>query len=255
MKPLGVVLALVVIWPFLLAPGGARGAGEALTGAEQAMLDELLGAGVIGAPVAGSTLAPSFAPLRAGTWTYQIVGGKERGRRQRHVVTQLGRDASGASWRYAVGSTSVLYIKQTADGSFTFVSQEDTAHGVIVRYAPAEPGLLTGLEPGDSRESSIDVKVYDLSDPHDVSHEGMLDVTYSYVGAYQITTPAGSYDAALIRWTYNGKIGPAKIEDSQYRFFAENVGMVASVDKLDVSALFVYHAHKKFGKVLAQAPE
>jgi hypothetical protein len=80
MKPLGVVLALVVIWPFLLAPGGAHGAGDALTGAEQAMLDELLGAGVIGAPVAGSTLAPSFAPLRAGTWTYQIVGGRREAR-------------------------------------------------------------------------------------------------------------------------------------------------------------------------------
>ena len=255
MKPLGVVLALVVIWPLLLAPGGARAAGEALTGAEQAMLDELLGEGVIGAPVAGSTLTPSFAPLRAGTWTYQIVGGKERGQSEQHVVTKLERDASGASWRYAVGSTGVLYIKQTADGSLTFVSQEDTAQGVISRYAPAEPGLLTGLEPGDSRESSIDVKVYDLSDPHDVSHEGMLDVTYSYVGAYQITTPAGSYDAALIRWTYKGKVGPAKIEDSQYRFFAENVGMVASVDKLDVSALFVYHDNSKFGKLLAQAPE
>ena len=47
MKPLGVVLALVVIWPLLLAPGGARAAGEALTGAEQAMLVELLGEGVI----------------------------------------------------------------------------------------------------------------------------------------------------------------------------------------------------------------
>ena len=125
MKPLGVVLALVVIWPLLLIPGGARAAGEALTGAEQAMLVELLGEGVIGARVDGSTLTPSFAPLRAGTWTYQIVGGKERGRRQRHVVTQLERDASGASWRYAVGSTSVLYIKQTADGSLTFVSQEE----------------------------------------------------------------------------------------------------------------------------------
>ena len=52
MKPLGVVLALVVIWPLLLAPGGARAAGAALTGAEQAMLDELLGEGVIGAPSA-----------------------------------------------------------------------------------------------------------------------------------------------------------------------------------------------------------
>jgi len=253
MKPLGVVSALVVIWPLLLAPGGARGAG--LTADEQTMLQELLGQGVIGEPVAGSTLTPSFAPLRAGTWTYRIVGGEDKGQTEQHVVTKLERDPSGASWRYAVGSKGVLFIKQTDDGSFVFVSQEDLDQGVISRYAPPEPGLLIGLAPGDSKDFKIAVKVYDLSDPQDVSHEGTLDVTYSYLGAYKVTTPAGTYDAALIKWTYQGKVGPAKVDDTQYRFFADKVGMVASVDKLDVSAFLVYQDHTKFGKLLAQAPQ
>ena len=115
MKPLGVVSALVVVWPLLLAPGGARGA--ALSADEQAMLEELLGQGVIGEPVAGSTLTPSFAPLRDGTWTYRIVGGKQKGQTEQHVVTRLERDASGASWRYAVGAKGILFIKETDDGS------------------------------------------------------------------------------------------------------------------------------------------
>ena len=121
------LLTFVILGPLLLTTVGAASTAAAatLTADERAMLERLLGAGVIGAPVAGSRLTPTFAPLRAGTWTYQIVGGKERGRRQRHVVTQLERGASGASWRYAVGSTSVLYIEQTADGSLTFVSQEE----------------------------------------------------------------------------------------------------------------------------------
>jgi hypothetical protein len=254
MKPLGVASALAVIWPLLLASGEALAAGASLSAAEGAMLEELLGPGVIGEPVAGSALTPSFAPLRAGTWTYRIVGGKNKGQSEQHVVTRLERDPSGASWRYAVGSTGVLFIKHTDDGDLTFLTQEDAAQGVITRYEPAEPGLLNGLAPGDSRASTIAVKVYDLSDPQEVTHEGTLDVTYSYLGAYKVKVPAGSYDAALIRWTYQGKVGPAKVEDSQYRFFAENVGMVASVDKLDVSALLVYHDHSKFGKVLAQTP-
>jgi hypothetical protein len=253
MKPLGVVSALLVISPLLPAPGGARGA--ALSADEQAMLEELLGQGVIGEPVAGSALTPSFAPLRNGTMTYQITGGKDKGQTEQHVVTRLERDPSGASWRYAVASKGVLFIKQTEDGSFVFLSQEDLAQGVISRYAPPEPGLLNGLAPGDSKAFPIAVKVYDLSDPQDVSHEGTLDVTYSYIGAYRINTPAGSYDAALIKWTYKGKVGPAKVDDTQYRFFADNVGMVASVDKLDVSALLVYKDHSKFGKLLAQAPK
>jgi hypothetical protein len=253
MRPLGVVSALVVIWPLLLAPGGARGA--ALSADEQAMLEELLGQGVIGEPVAGGTLTPSFAPLRDGTWSYRIVGGKQKGQTEQHVVTRLERDPSGASWRYAVGSKGILFIKQTDDGSLTFLSQEDLDQGVISRYAPAEPGLLNGLAPGDSKTFRVAVKVYDLSSPQDVAHEGTLDVTYSYLGAYRITAPAGSYDAALIKWTYQGKVGPAKVDDTQYRFFADNVGMVASVDKLDVSAFLVYQDHTKFGKLLAQAPK
>ena len=88
-----------------------------------------------------------------------------------------------------------------------------------------------------------------------MTHEGRLEVNYSYLGAYEIKTPAGSYDAALIRWTYKGKVGPAKVDDTQYRFFAENVGMVASCDKLDISALLVYQDHSKFGKLLAQVPK
>ena len=44
-------------------------------------------------------------------------------------------------------------------------------------------------------------------------------------------------------------------QDTQYRFFADNVGMVASVDKLDVSAFLLYKKHTKFGKLLTQAPQ
>ena len=254
MKPLGMVSALVVIWPLLLAPGGARAAGG-LSADEQAMLEDLLGSGALGEPVAGSPLTPSFAPLRDGTWTYRIVGGEDQGRSEQHKVTRLKGDQSGADWRYAVGAKSAQLIKQTGDGSLVFVSLEDFDEGVISRYTPPEPALLAGMAPGDSKAFTIGVKVADLSSPQNVKHEGTLDLTYSYLGAYKVNTPAGSYDAALIKWAYDGKIGPASVEDTQYRFFADNVGMVASVDKLDVSAFLLYKKHTKFGKLLAQAPQ
>ena len=243
---------LAIAWPLLLVDSAAA---ETLTADEQAMLEELLGQGVVGAPVAGSTLTPEFAPLRDGTWTYQIVGGKNAGQMEQHVVKRLERDSSGASWRYAVGSKEAVFIKQMPDGSLTFLTEEDFEQGVITRYEPPEPDLLTGLAPGDSRSSSVGVQVSDLSDPSEVSHTGTLAVTYSYLGAYKVTTPAGVYDAALIKWAYKGEVGPAKVDDTQYQLFAPKVGMVASVDKLEVSALFLYHSHSKFGKVLAQTPE
>ncbi len=253
MRPLWIV---AIAWPLLLvALGEAPAHAAALSAAEQAMLEELLGPGVVGQPVAGSKLTPEFAPLRDGTWTYQIVGGEDAGQSEQHVVERLDRDKSGASWRYAVGTKGLVYIKQIKDGSLTFVTEENSEQAVIARYEPPEPALLTGLAPGDARTSSVAVEVSDLSDPTVVSHKGRLEVTYSYLGAYQVTTPAGTYDAALIKWAYKGKVGPAKVDDTQYRFFAPKVGMVASVDKLDVSAFLVYQKHSKFGKLLAQTPQ
>jgi hypothetical protein len=254
MKPLWI---FAIIWPLLLAEPGAAPAASAnsLTAAEQAMLEEMLGKGVVGAPVVGGPLTPEFAPLRDGTWSYQIVHGKDAGQIEQHVVKRLEHDPSGASWRYAVGDKKLLFIEQMKDGSLMFVTEENADEGVVTRYAPPEPGLLTGLAPGDSRSSSIAVEVSDLSSPEVVSHKGTLDVTYSYLGAYKVTTPAGAYDAALIKWAYKGKVGPAKVQDTQYRFFAPKVGMVASVDHLDVSAFLLYQKRTKFGKLLARAPQ
>jgi hypothetical protein len=253
MRTLTIVPALVLVWS-ALAPGAPRAA-DGLSAAEHAMLEELLGPGVLGEPVAGGTLTASYAPVREGTSTYRIVGGKGEGQSEQHIVTRLQDHPSGAEWHYEIPAKGAIVIDQAGDGSLAFVHQEDLAQKVLSRYAPPEPGLLIGMAPGDRRAFTIDVKVSDLSSPDEVAHEGTLDVTYDHLGAYRITTPAGSYDAALIKWTYKGKIGPAKVEDTQYRFFADNVGMVASVDKLDVSAFLVYQDHSKFGKLLAQAPK
>jgi len=218
------------------------------------MLTGLLGTGVVGAPVTGSALAPGLLPLRAGTWTYRIASGDKEGQSEPHIVQRLEHDPSRADWRYTVGTTGDVLIKQTEGGSLTLVSEQDNAQAVITRYQRAVPGVLVGLAPGDSRSASIAVAVSDISSPQVVSHNGTLEVTYSHLGAYKVTTPAGTYDAALIKWTYKGKVGPADVDDTQYRFFAENVGMVATVDELNVAALFVYHEHTKSGKVLARAP-
>jgi hypothetical protein len=242
------------IWSLLLLAQPAVAAG-ALTADEQALLTELLGAGVVGEPVAGSTLTAKFAPLHEGSWTYQIVGGEKAGQSEQHVVKRLENDPSGADWSYTVVDMGNVAIDQTTDASLTFLSETDLAQSVITRYQPAEPGLLVGLAPGDSRSTTIAVEVADLGSPNEVSHKGTLDVTYSNLGSYKVTVPTGSYDAALIKWTYQGKVGPADVDDTQYRFFAENVGMVASIDKLDVSALLVYHDHSKTGKVLAAIPQ
>ena len=96
----------------------------------------------------------------------------------------------------------------------------------------------------------MQVNVYDISDPSTVTHTGSLTLIVTYLGRYQVTVPAGTYPAALIKWQYNGQVGPATVSDVEYRFFADGVGPIASIDKQNVSAFLVYNNTTKFGKVL-----
>ena len=90
----------------------------------------------------------------------------------------------------------------------------------------------------------------DLSDPTEIDHKGSLDITYTYIGAYKVTVPAGSYDAALIRWDYKGSVGPADVEETLYRFIAPGAGMVAMIESRHISAMLIYNDKTKLGKLL-----
>ena len=238
------------------AADSAAGKAMELPAADRAVLDKLLGQGVVGAPVAGNPIADlsKVFPFSDATWTVRFVSGDNKGETRKETFTVSKRDKAGATGQYAAGPKDTLYLLRTDDGSIGLVSELDQNEGVITRYAPPEPMLVSGLKPGDSTKSTIAVKVYDLSDPNEVSHSGSLNVTYSYVGAYKVTVPAGTYDAALLKWDYEGEIGPASISDVQYRLVANDVGMVASIDKLKVHAMLIYHKNTTSGKVLVSKP-
>jgi hypothetical protein len=246
----GVLAALLTA----AVPAAAAADTIPLPQADRTALEQLLGSGVVGDPVAASPLAAADIPLRAGTWTYQIVAGKKKGQTENDVLSQLQRDQAGASWKLATGAKDVAFIQLGDDQSIAVGSEQDTDQGVITRFSPAEPILTAGMNPGDSKKVTIGVKVYDLSSPDEVSHSGSLDLEYSYVGAYKVTVPAGSYDAALLRWVYDGSVGPASVDDTQYRFVAKDVGIVASVEKKKISALLLYHDNSNTGRVLEKAP-
>jgi hypothetical protein len=245
----GVVLATLLV-------AGPAVAADAipLPQADRSALEQLLGTGVIGDAVAGEPLGAGDIPLREGTWTYKVVGGNKKGQTETDTLSQLKRDQSGASWKIQTGAKDLAFVQHTADENIEITSEQDTDQGVITRFSPSEPILTNGMQPGDSKKITIAVKVYDLSSPDEVSHTGSLDLTYSYIGAYKVTVPAGSYDAALLRWDYDGSVGPASVKDTQYRFVAKDVGIVASIDKKKISAMLFYHDNSNTGKVLEKAP-
>jgi hypothetical protein len=252
MPSYGLLMGIVLAALLGVAPAAADVI--ALPEGDHKALEQLLGSGVVGDPIDAAPLAAADMPLREGTWVYQIVAGSDEGQTQNNVVTHLQPDQSGASWKVSAGSNDVVFVQVGDDESLSIGSEQDTDQGVISRFSPAEPILIPGMSPGDSKKVTIAVKVYDLSSPDEVSHSGSLDLEYSYVGAYKVTVPAGSYDAALLRWVYDGSVGPASVSDTQYRFLAKDVGIVASVEKKKISALLFYHDNSNTGRVLEKAP-
>ncbi len=207
--------------------------------------------GVVGDPVPSFTIDPALANLKAGTRSYRIVSGEGAGKIEEHVIATAPRDTTGADWRYRVGERT-LFLKLAPGESLAVVSEQDSDQGVITRYSPAQPLLIAGMNAGDQKSMTLKVNVYDLDDPSDMEHQGSLDLTLTYVGAYKVTVPAGTYDAALLVWNYKGKIGPATIDDIQARFVARDAGLVAAAEKRDIAAMLIYNDNTKVGKVLAQ---
>ncbi len=248
-----VALAPVAVLVFALA---ARlvAAGPVLTLAEEdrKVLESYLGRGVVGRAVEAAPIddTASLAGLKAGKWEWLFTSGQDKGKR---IIREIGHDkpnSDGTSWRVALGENSALFINQDPDGDATVISDVDQHQGVVSRFSPPEPMVAAGIAPGESREIQIGVKVYDLRNPDHLEHTGSLLLTYTYLGAFEVTVPAGKFTAALMRSHFKGTIGPADVDDTVYRAFASGVGPVAAVEIKNISAMLFYQDHTKVGRVL-----
>jgi hypothetical protein len=220
--------------------------------ADRQLLGQILGAGVVGEAVAALPIQEpaELFPLRSKTLTYQSTRAGRQGKSEEHVIRPQPQAGSGTRWEYATGPGDVAHLLQSADGSISVGSEEDARHGVLSQFTPAEPVLLKGMTPGETRESRIDVRVSDCRQTDRLRYRGWLQLTYSYPGAYRVQVPAGSYTASLFKWQYNGRIGPARITEIQYRFFVEGMGPVATASRTDIRASWIYRDVSRNGSLL-----
>lgn len=247
----------------ILAPLGglAQSAGNGsiipLPEEDRLAIEKYLGKGVVGQAVPAPALVDTSQHLvfNAGTRNYRLVSGPDAGKTEQHQPTLLKQGASGSTWRYDTGARFIFFFTAKTNGDYGVTGVTDNEEGVITQYSPAEPLMLQGLAPGEERNMTLGLKVFDLSNPDEPIHAGSLDVTYRYVGAYKVTVPAGSFDAVLVKWMFKGKIGPATLDDTQYRFFVADVGMVAAVEQMDVSAMLIYNKQRKLARVLIDKPK
>ena len=212
----------------------------------------ILGKGVVGDALPAKPIADTarLMPLNAGKWTYRVLAGDHKDTKQEDIIARPKHEKSGKSWRRVVGKKCIEYYRVRNGGKIEITSEVDLVEDVITHYTPLFPVLFNGMRPGEKNEMETDIKVYDLHDPTDEKYKGHLKVTHTYVGAYEVTVPAGNYRTVLIKSSYTGKVGPASVNAVGYMFYAEGVGIVASVERSHVAAFLFYDQKTKTPKIL-----
>ena len=220
-------------------------------------LNEYLGSDVVGQSVSAPALAQGLNDLlslnNGIAWRMRVISGKGRGTEQKGVAGILSRPNDNTRFRFDTGDgRNVLYGQLDPKGNLLCYASQDNQEGVISRFTPAQPIFLADIAPGEIRKYTSNISVADLSQPDVETHSGKLDIEFTYLGAYRLRVPAGTIDAVLVRTRLTGKVGPATVQDTIYRFFAKNSGPVAMVETEDVSAVLIYHEKTRVGKVLVE---
>jgi hypothetical protein len=141
-------------------------------------------------------------------------------------------------------------MRETDAGDIIMAALTDSGEGVVVVTTPANPFVPKGMQPGETRSYSQQVSVNYLDDPSDQRYSGTINGTYTYVGTYQTTVPAGIFPAVLFRVDCEGRVGPAHTHNTGYNLFAPGVGMVAMILEEDVTAFWLFNIDSTSGKVL-----
>ncbi len=214
----------------------------------------LLGGGVVGKALPAWPIKDTarLMPLRKGKWTYQITAGEREGKRQVTSISKIDRKSEQKLWNRSVVGDCTEYFSVKDDGAINLVSEIYLKQDAIVHYTPMLPVMFDGMKSGDKTQVETEIKIYDLHNPTFLKYSGRLKVIHTYLGVYEITVPAGKYEAVLIKSSYKGKVGPAHVVDGGYAFYARDAGMVASIERMHVTAFIFYDKHTKTPKVLIQ---
>jgi hypothetical protein len=195
---------------------------------DQKRITAQLGPGVVGNALPSIPIGnvSTYFPLTNRSLTYRIASGPNAGKSESSEIARVRRPGGKLAWRFRLSPSLTGFIAQTLDGGLVMPAVSDPGEGVVVVTTPADPFVPKGMQPGETRSFSQQVSVNYLDNPADKDYSGTLNGTYTYVGTYEVTLPAGTFPAILFRAKTEGKVGPAHTSDTAYSFFAPNVGLL-----------------------------
>jgi len=216
----------------------------------------LLGEGVVGKPVPAPPIhnIEKLLNIGPGVWKYNIVaGGKDGAKVRTETYTEIAPYEGSRAWKRELGEEYVEYLHMHPDGSFVKHSEDDADVDYTTDF---DPGILfpIQLKPGEPQTHVSRLSAFKTGERGHTAYSGKATMEISYVGAYEVTTPAGTWPAVLVQTKFDIHLGPAKVSDRTYVFLVEKVGRVAEIEVTNVSALLIYHSHTKIAKVLSELP-
>jgi hypothetical protein len=218
------------------------------------MLKELsiLGDGVVGKALPSPTVtdAAPYLNLGDGAWEFQIVSGDDAGKTQKETYQKQSEDR----WVRHIGGEYLEYLDLSSADGLAKVAETALSFGYRSTFAPGIHQARQ-FEPGESVDIDSKLTVSKEDEPDKVKYTGSMKATATYVGAYEVTVPAGTFESILLRIDAKIHVGPAKVEDTQYLFYAKGVGKVAEVEAQRIAAVLIYHSHSKTAKVLTSYPK
>jgi len=247
-------LVPVVLGFVLVSSGLARAQGVVLqlSPQDQQNITAQLGPGVVGAALPSQPITDPYVyfPLQYKTQQFQVVAGPHAGTVQTLGLWQARRPGGRKAWRFQLTPSLAGFMRESQEGDIIMAALTDSGEGVVVVTTPANPFVPKGIQPGETRTYAQQVSVNYLDDPSDQKYSGTINGTYTYLGTYQVTVPAGTFPAVLFRVNCEGKVGPAHTQNTGYNFFAPGVGMVAMILEEDVTAFWLFNIDSTTGKVL-----
>ncbi len=223
-----------------------------LSAEDQQTINAQLGSGVVGKALRSTPIADVYVhfPLQERASVYQVTAGPNAGKVQTLSVHKIRRPNGKAAWRFEFSPSLSGFIRQSPGGDLIMPTVGDASEGVVVVTTPPNPFVIKGMQPGETRTYVQQVRVNSLDDPTDQEYSGSLNGSYTYLGTYQVTVPAGAFEAVLLSLSCRGKVGPALTHDTAYYFFAPGKGVVAMISQENATAFWIIHIDTTSGKVL-----
>jgi hypothetical protein len=144
----------------------------------------------------GSVSGIELLPLAAHAGVVEVTEGYKH---PRQVDYRMEADEDG-QWRLSTDGTGVVYFRKGNDGAVEITREDDMGENVAVSYEPPIVGVPTALVPGKMVRGSVNMTVRNLKNGH-VRDAGRCDYTVELLGRQEVTTPAGRFDAYVIRST------------------------------------------------------